>query len=186
MFMKAFIESIKSLDMHSPVRVMVLKDIGKTGFTDIDLVRGVEIDLPRWVAETLENKEYVKIIRNVKSSDDVNRIRFQEERRSEGSKYELHKIPPNLYYEIRRLIREYEKKIDSKDPRVFQEIEKLKKSFEKILSLRYKKILYYIQVSENIDEELEKRMTLEEKIFYRLFLRNIHKWINSIAVEEGS
>lgn len=181
MYMKIYTESLRALSMHSPVRVMVLRDLGKTVFSDIELTRGAEVELPRWVAEALEKREYVRILRELKSIDDINKIRFQEERKSEGSKTELYKLPRNFYFEVGRLVEEYRSRLDTRDPRTLQDLDKALRAFQRIFSLRLKKILYLVQVSENIDEEIEKRMTLEERVFYRFLLNNVYKWMRDLS-----
>ncbi|MEM0043356.1 MAG: hypothetical protein QXJ51_02210 [Sulfolobales archaeon] len=180
MFIKSHIEAIRSIEMHKPVRVMILQDLGKTVFSDVDLIKGVEVELPRWLAEGLEKIGYARIQRSLRSLEDLNKIRYQEESRFEESKIELYKISYDMYLESEKIVRDYREKLESKDPRVFQEFEKVKKVVQRILRLRFRKILYLIQVSENIDEDLERKMSLEEKAFYRYFLKGIYQWIKDL------
>ncbi|MGC9148475.1 MAG: hypothetical protein ACP5GI_03425 [Sulfolobales archaeon] len=166
--------------MMMSVRVMVLKDLGKTFFSEVELTKGIEIDIPRWVAEVLEKKGLVKVLRRINTLEDLNKIAFQETIREEGSRRELYKVSPDLYFEIEKLVEEYKSRIDSRDPRVYSEFSKLLTSAGKLIRSRFRKIFYIIQVSEAIDEEVEKRMTIEERVFYRNLLRSIVSWIRGV------
>lgn len=179
MYSEYLIRAVRSLEMSMPVRVMVLRDLGKTFFSDVELVKGIETEIPRWVAEILEKKGFVKILRNINSLEDLNKIVFQESIREEGHKRELYKVAPDLYFEIEKFIEEYKQRIESRDPRVFSEYDKILSAAKRLIRARSRKIFYLVQVSEVLDEEIEKRMTLEEKIFYRNLLRSIVSWIKS-------
>ncbi len=180
MYTEILLDSIRSLEMMMSVRVMVLKDLGKTFFSEVELTKGIEIDIPRWVAEVLEKKGLVKVLRRINTLEDLNKIAFQETIREEGSRRELYKVSPDLYFEIEKLVEEYKSRIDSRDPRVYSEFSKLLTSAGKLIRSRFRKIFYIIQVSEAIDEEVEKRMTIEERVFYRNLLRSIVSWIRGV------
>ncbi|MEZ0290549.1 MAG: hypothetical protein ABWJ42_05610 [Sulfolobales archaeon] len=177
MFIKNHLEATRIIELLKPVRVMILKDLGRVIFSEVELSKGVEIELPRWIAESLEKMGYARIQRSFKSLEDLNKIRYHEETRFEEKKIELYKISQDLYVESEKLVSDFRERAESRDPRAFQELERIIKVFQRILRLRFRKILYFIQVSESIDEDLERRMSIEEKIFYRYFLIGIYKWI---------
>ena len=93
------------------VRVMVVKDYGSLEIDGVvyELRRGTEIELPRWIAEVLEEAGIVEVLETGLGLEDIARIHFSTH--SVKSMRELERLPENFYIQAKEYLRELEARI---------------------------------------------------------------------------
>ncbi len=168
--------------MLSPVRVIVLRTIGRTPFSDIEFIKGIEIEMPRWIAYEMEKLGYVEVKRSVSSVNDINKAKFTEEALSRKNQISLSNIPADFYLESKNLISDlYEKYRSGRDPEALLELEKIRKNLSRLVLLRLQKIILSSLIAKEKLEELENSMSLEERILFRRFMDVVNIWLNSLT-----
>ena len=179
------IEASTLAQLLSPVRVIVLKTLGKVPFSDIELIKGIEIEMPRWIAYELEKIGVVEVKRSISNINDINKAKFTEEALSKKSQIALGKIPHDFYPESINMINSLENKYQSeKNPEALIELEKVKRNLSKLSTLRLQKIILSALIAKEKTEELENNMSLEEKILFRRFLTVMNSWVKILAKSE--
>ncbi|MEM2203198.1 MAG: hypothetical protein QXI22_02465 [Sulfolobales archaeon] len=179
-----YIEAIRAARRLAPVSVAVLRSIGKTPFTDVELIRGSEVEIPRWAAEVLEKMGYVEVKREVGSSSDVNRIRFAEEDHARRGGLSISKIPGDFYIEVGRIIRELSEKIKKGgSPSDIVELDRITRALDRIVSIRLQKILMASILHSERSGDFEKNLSFEEKTLYRIIDSDVKHWLRTVLGE---
>ncbi len=180
-----YIEAIRAARMLAPVSVVVLRSFGKTPFTDIELLRGSEVEIPRWAAEVLERQGYVEARREVNSSSDINRARFAEEDQVRRGGLAITKIPGDFYIDADRLLRELSEKIKKGgSPSDIVELDRVAKALSRIVLIRIQKILMASVLHGEKPGDFEKNLSFEERALYRIIEDDVKHWLR-IVVGDG-
>ncbi|MDT7889816.1 MAG: hypothetical protein RQ885_12705 [Desulfurococcales archaeon] len=181
-----YIEAARASRDLMYVTVAILRNIGRTPFADIELVRGVEVELPRWLAEILEARGYVETRRDVKGLSDINRVRFAEEDIAKRGGLTVSKVSPDFYIEIGKIVRLLEERIrrggSAEDLR---ELEAIHKAISKIAQIRMQKILLASILYSERSSELEKNLSAEERAFYRIIDEDVKYWLKYVLGGRG-
>jgi DNA replication factor GINS len=175
-----YIEAVRASRELMPVTVAILRSLGRTPFADIELVRGTEVELPRWLAEILERRGYVEVRREIRGSNDINRVRFSEEDHVKRGGLAVFRIPPDFYLEVVRIVRSLEDRVKKGgSPDDLRELEAIYKAMNKIVQIRMQKILLASILYSERSSELEKNLSIEEKALYRVIDDDVKYWLKT-------
>lgn len=181
MLAEIYIEAVRAARKLAPVSVVVLRSIGKTPFTDVELIRGSEVEIPRWAAEVLERMGYVEVKREVTGSSDVNRVRFAEEDHARKGGLSISKIPGDFYIEVDRILKELNDKIKKGgSPSDIVELDRITKALDKIVSIRLQKILMASILHSERSGDFEKNLSFEERALYRIVEDDAKHWLKTV------
>jgi len=175
-----YIEAIRASRRLAPVPVAILRSMGRTPFADVELIRGAEVELPRWLAEVLEARGAVEVRREVRGSSDVSRVRFSEEDYVKRGGLAVARVPYDFYIEADRVLRELEDRVRrGGSPEDLRELETLRKALEKVASIRVQKILLASVLHSERSSELEKSLSAEERVLYRVIDEDVKHWLRT-------
>lgn len=175
--------------MWSNVKVIVLKDhedIVLPG-TTIQLRRGTEIAIPRWISKILEEKGIVEVKDTQMNINELGRYSFLEVH-SQTTSSTLQKLPIDFYQRLRDYLENLRENIARKpSPELIDEYRKARSYVYDILRVRLSRILALVQVgteTSEIREELGK-LTPEELILYKTIRKLLEDWQKEvIGLEE--
>ncbi|UXD22652.1 hypothetical protein IPA_07035 [Ignicoccus pacificus DSM 13166] len=159
--------------MEEKVKVMILKELVDV-FNGEELLRlgkGMEIDLPRWLAEELVARGYAKYSREediVKLSKEISKYKFLENKHKDDP-YPV-QLPKNFYKMVKligekaeELIRRGEFEGNMNDIfSIMNKLMKVKNDVEEIAEIRLLKMMKYVVSSKEVPVELRERCTPEE------------------------
>ncbi len=172
------LEAQKLSYANSEVRVLVLKDYPKilTPGLEIELTRGSEVLLPRWLAKDLKRKGIVEVKERKLTLKDVSKIAFLETRYIRKPPSEMLTLPENFYQKLREYLTELRAKISEKPTvELINEHTRLLSYIYDILRSRIQKILILAQLGEDVKDVLSK-LAPEELILYKSIRNTIEKW----------
>lgn len=173
-----YIEAIRAARRLAPVSVVVLRSVGRTPFADVELVRGSEVEIPRWAAEVLERLGYVEVKREVGGSSDINRVRFAEEDLVRRGGLAISRIPGDFYMEVDRILRELSEKIKrGGSPNDIVELDRITRALGRIVSIRVQKILMASILHSERPGDFEKNLSFEERALYRVIEDDVRSWL---------
>lgn len=175
--------------MWSNVRVIVLKDhedIILPG-TTIQLKRGTEITIPRWISKILEEKGVVEVKDTSMNINELGRYSFLEIH-ARTTSTTLQKLPIDFYQKLRDYLEKLRGNIIRKpSPELVDEYRKARSYIYDILRIRLNRILLLVQAgaeSGEIREEINK-LTPEELILYKTIRKLLEDWQKEvIGLEE--
>ena len=181
--------------MEEKVKVLVLKDLTDV-FNGEELLRlgkGMEIDLPRWLADYLVTKGYAKYSKEIditKLSKEVSKYRFLENKHKEDP-YPV-QLPKNFYKLIKVVSQKAREKIKeeySEDMgdilNIMNRIVKINNDISEMAELRLMKMVKHIITSKEIPVELIERCTPEEIALVKELKDDIGVWYKkALAVGE--
>lgn len=186
MNIEQLIEGLEVSFMLSPARVTVLKNFGKAPFIeDIVLSRGIEIEIPRWLALILEKWGVVELSPNERPRlDTVARAKILERDMERRGLRTLAKLHPYFYIMIRLMVRELESRAKRElNISVLKEIDAIRSSLYDVLKLRLGKIIDAALMG-TVSTELLDNMTFEEKVLFTKLSSVIKSWHRVLGVEE--
>jgi len=173
-----YIEAIRAAMRLQPVSVAVMRSFGRVPFVDVELIRGAEVEMPRWLAEILEARGLVEVRRDIRGSSDVNKIRFSEEDLAKRSAAILSRVPLDFYISVERLLRDLGERVrKGSSPDDLRELEAISRSINRLLSIRVQKILLASILHTERSQDFEKNLSLEEKVLYRLVDDDVKYWL---------
>lgn len=173
-----YIEAVRAAMRLNPISVVVLRNIGRIPFVDVELIRGAEVEMPRWLAEILEARGLVEVRRDIRGSSDVNKIRFSEEDLARRSSASLSKVPLDFYISVERLLRDLGERVRrGGSPEDLRELEAISRSINRLLSIRVQKILLASILHTERSQDFEKSLSIEEKVLYRLVDDDVKYWL---------
>ena len=179
----AMLKAIEEEYNSAPVRVEVIKDHEPIIYDDekYELVKGTEIDLPRWIAYELEAKNVVVVREEPQITiEDLSRYLFLESR-SLKTPSALQKIPKDFYPKLRLLIKRLKTRLSKEfDMRALEEYHKIERYSMEIIRSRLSKIIAAIQSPIELREAIE-RMTPEERALYVFLRETINYWVERVA-----
>ncbi len=180
----------ENLYLEDKVKVILLKEhndlFDGEGF--LRLGKGMEVELPRWLAKELVDAGIAKYVRE-KTVDDVlkevSKFVFLESRKDEPYPVEL---PADFYKRVKEILEKF------KNPDVGGEdvekmaykllkVSKIKNYVKEIINLRLKKIVQKILDEDEIPVALEEKLTPEEKVFAYEFLDDTRTWKKGLTGE---
>jgi len=158
------------------VRVMVVKDYGSLEIDGVvyELRRGTEIELPRWIAEVLEEAGIVEVLETGLGLEDIARIHFSTH--SVKSMRELERLPENFYIQAKEYLRELEARIRRElNTTLLEEKQKAELYLVEIINRRLGMILQVLRSPASLAEIYEK-FTEEEKLLADALRGLIEEW----------
>lgn len=171
--------------MWSNVKAVVLKDHDDIVLPDttIQLRRGTEIVIPRWVSKILEGEGIVEVKDTQMNINELGRYSFLEVH-SRSTTSTLQKLPIDFYQRLKDYLVELRENIAKKpSPELIDEYRKARSYVYDILRIRLNRILSLVQISaeaSEIREELEK-LTPEELILYKSIRRLLEDWQKEVV-----
>ncbi len=182
------IEALRVRYELKPVRVMVLRDVGKVRIDGVEyeLRKGTEVELPRWMARVLASKGIVEYIETPMTLDDVARVHYMvTEARSLA---ETPQLPEDFYFRARDYLRQLSEELRRRpDPRILEEKSKAEIYLEEVVTRRLWAILQLLR-SPAARSEVYDRLSSEEKVLHDTLLEEIEAWrrmVSPIEVGEG-
>ncbi len=166
------------------VRVIVVENIGPilTPEGVIELTKGSEYDLPRWIAYKLVNKKLVEIKDESLELEKLAKIAYTEE--STQRKIEFSKIHRYFYHlvieEINKLYNKFE---EERNTRILMEIQRFEDYIDRIGSSRLRKIVRLLFIEP--PQEIINKLSEEELILYNNLKSMLKKWLKKLRVEKG-
>ena len=164
----------------SPVRVAVLRDLGKvrteSGWEVFN--RGEEAFLPLWLAKELEKRGYVEIREGHLSEVDLAKYLIVERSLPRGK---FQNLKDRFYLEARNLYRRLkseikEKQLSAKDLLAAIKVEA---DLKDIISIRMNKIIQVALLGGKL-EDFEEQLLLEEKILFNYAKDLFNVWFKEV------
>ncbi|HIQ11022.1 MAG TPA: DNA replication complex GINS family protein [Pyrodictium sp.] len=171
-----FLELIELSYRLKPVRVMVVKDYGSLEIDGVmyELRRGTEVEIPRWIAEVLEEIGVVEILETGLSLEDIARIHFSTH--SVKSMRELERLPENFYIQAKEYLKELETRIRRElNPMLLEEKQKAELYLVEIVNRRLNMIIQVLRSPASLAEIYEK-FSEEEKLLADALRGLIEEW----------
>ena len=174
-------DSVKLAEIYhllSPVRVAVLKDLGKVHVEGVweTYQRGDEAGIPYWIAAFLEERGDVEIREPKLSETDIGKY-LMIERRMRGSSF--HTLKERFYLEAKELIKKL-KEEGRKNPENIVKAVKVEGNLSDIVRIRLRKILNAAFLSTKIDEISEKLLPEERGLLLELSA-TIQRWFDGVT-----
>ncbi|MCD6488696.1 MAG: DNA replication complex GINS family protein [Desulfurococcales archaeon] len=166
------------------VRVIVLEDIGKIFVPEgvVELTRGTEYSLPRWIAQELVDKGVVELKEGEIGLERLAKIAYNEE--STMRKPVFVKLYPYFYHliidEVRKL---YERLEAEKTPLILSDVQKYENYISTIGKIRVRKLINLLLVEP--PEDMFTKLSEEEKILYIMLKNILAYWLKSLRIEKG-
>ena len=169
--------------LEERVKVILLKEVNDLfdGETFLRLGKGMEVELPRWLAKDLVERGYAKYTRE-KSVDEslkeVAKYRFLEAKKDEPYPTEL---PSDFFKRMREILEKYKRpEVDVNNVEEFAQkllkVTKIKVQLKELIDIRLTKIVNKILGEEEIPVSLLERLTPEEKVFAEEFGNDVRTW----------
>lgn len=166
------------------VRVMVVEDVGKilTPEGIIELSKGSEYTLPRWIARELAERGCVKFIEEEINLEKLAKIAYSEESMTRRLVFE--KLHPYFYKLTKDVIEELYKVLErERQPRILAEIQKHEEYLSRISRVRLRKILNLLMIEAPYD--LITKLSEEEKLLYDMLKATLSSWTSRLRIEKG-
>ncbi len=173
--------------MEEKVKVLILKDLTDVfdGEEMLRLGKGVEIDLPRWLAEYLVTKGYAKFVKEIdviKLSKEVSKYKFLENKHLEEP-YPV-QLPKNFYKIVKMVLEKAKERLSSDDIssnmndilNIMNRIMRIRNDIEEIAETRLMKMIRYIVSSKEVPVELLEKCTPEEVSLIQEIRNDIATW----------
>ncbi len=165
------------------VKIEILNDISRI-FTNegfIDLSKGSEYTLPRWIAKILEKEGVVKIKEENIDLEKLSKIAYNEE--ATLKKPQLVKLPPHFYMLVREEIENIKKSLQERqDINLLDDLKKYIDLLYTIGRIRLRKIINTLMMIEVSQDFLDK-MSMEEKLLYRILRDSLMTWVSELGIE---
>ncbi len=170
--------------LESEVRVEVIgkapRVITHEGF--IELSRGAEYNIPRWIAYMLESKGIVRIKEDIIDVERLSTIAYNEE--ATANRPELMKVPKYLYLLVKNEVDKIKQKLkETADINLLQEYKMYEDLVYTITKTRIKKLLYLLLLSD-VPQDLLMKMSEEEKALFIIMRDILWTWIKNLGVEK--
>lgn len=153
-----------------PVRVAVLRSLGRVPGADVPLERGVEALLPRWLARALERLGYVEVLSREPGPHDLSRLRFAHRNRDQ---------PPALedlfFVAARRGLEDAERRArEGADYALASAVERARRDLYEVFRLRLAAVLRAVQLGGV--SAVAGRLALEERVLAQALARLVEEW----------
>ncbi len=167
--------------MLKPVRVMVTRDYGELVIDGeaIQLQKGVEAELPYWLAKIFENKGVANTLESAITIEDIARVHFSVV--SARTPADLEPLPRNFYLEALRYI----KRLDEEIRRNFNAelLEEKQKAIQYLLEIIDKRLLLILQSMRSPTSlaEISSKLSEEEAILMEELRRILDLWKKKLS-----
>ncbi|MCC6022616.1 MAG: hypothetical protein LM560_05835 [Desulfurococcaceae archaeon] len=161
------------------VKVAVLKDLGRLIIDNevMNVSRGQEVELPKWLATVLAKLNIVEFKYGPLTIDDVSKYLVTEKSLSKSA---ISKLRDDFYIESRELLSRVKSSSLDADSAIIAI--RLESNLRDLIKLRLNKILNIATLSVKV-EKFEDNLTLEEQLLLKLLNELISTWLNLITVE---
>ncbi len=166
------------------VRVIVLEDLGPIYVSEgvVELSKGSEYNLPRWIALELYRRGLVEFKEKPVDLEDLAKIAYSEESSRKG--IEFTKIKQYFYHIVCREIDElYERVERERDTGLLLDLRKYEDYLMRIGKSRVKKLIQLLFLK--LPSEVSSKLSEEEKILYLLLKDILDHWLKRLRIEKG-
>jgi len=180
--MERIIDFIKRDFMEEEVRVQVVGEAVKVPLYEgfVELSRGAEYSVPRWLANALSREGAVTIREEPVSLEKLSSIAYNEE--SLVKKLQLVKIPKYFYMLVSSVAEELQEKLKMKaDVSLFEDYMKLEELYITIGRLRVRKILNFLLLP-TVPQEVFEKLSEEEKALFNLLREALLEWMKRLRL----
>ena len=163
-----------------PVRIMIIRD-EKPLTVDgqrIELQKGIEIEVPYWLAQTLISEGIADMVESPISIEDIARVHFSA--LSARTPAELEPLPQNFYQNAKEFIKSLEDRIRRElNPILLEEKQKALQYLMEIIDKRLLVILQSLR-SPTTMAELSSKLAPEESALLDFLYKTIDLWKRSL------
>jgi hypothetical protein len=175
-YLKRIIKAREETFLFSPVKVEVLSDLddgilNKYGLKNVK--KGDTIEVPLWVAETLED---LGLGKSVEEGFELELFRILNREKLQGQ-YKLSPIKSDFYLKLRRYLIKLGKNASN------EAFNKIHIYAQDLITLRLNKIISLAISASNIDQ-ISSSMTPEELVLYREVRELVTLWKRTMLGEE--
>ncbi|HEU97854.1 MAG: hypothetical protein ACP5I2_02650 [Fervidicoccaceae archaeon] len=171
-------ELLKEAFERTPVKVVVVSEaetIKLPSGSTINVKKGEEIELPRWLANTLEEKGIVQRKWNEFSIDELMKIEYKTMKMRTPK--DLEQLPNNFYWICSEHLHHLEKLLKTNpDPNYIQEKKKVAESLNKIMTRRLSLLVESLLIFGVDLPSLQLKATPEELVLIQRFYEDLRKW----------
>ncbi len=167
--------------LAKPVRVAVVKDKGRIHVdgVELELRKGIELELPRWLAMVLSDKGIVQSLEQPITINDIARMHFSVV--SAHTPAELDPIPQYFYKQVREYYHSLDKRIrESFDASLLEEKNKAATYIAGIVSKRVTLLLHILRSPSTLTE-IYPRLAPEEKVLLDALKDILEKWKHEVS-----
>lgn len=158
-----------------PVRVFLHEGL-------IELTRGAEYSVPRWLAQILVSENIAKLKEIDLGIEKLSNIAYNEE--SLVQKLQLVKVPRYFYLIVNSNIRDIENKLKkSMELSLLEDYKKIEELLYTIGRIRVKKILNYVLLT-TLPQDFSEKLSEEEKILYNSIKGLLSIWMRKLNLEK--
>ncbi len=174
--------------MEDKVKVMITRDISElfTGEAFLRLGKGMEVEVPRWLAEYLVSKGYAKFVKEITLNDILKKVssyNFLEKKNLDDYPKEIDK---KLYKYVRLILRRFEEtdvsEVQDKKSLIIQymNLEKLKSQIVELANIRLLKSLRLMLGLGEVPVDLIERLAPEELSIINEIKDDITVWKENV------
>lgn len=180
--LEVMLKAIEEEYNSSLVRVEVVRDHEPIVYDNekYELIKGTEIDLPRWIAYELASRNIVVVREEPEITiEDLSKYLFLETR-SIKTPSALQRIPRDFYPKLRSLIKKLKDKLGKEfNVQALEEYHKVERYSMEIVRSRLSKIVAAVQSPRELRDVIEK-MTPEERALYIFLRETINYWVERV------
>lgn len=155
----------------------------KFGALEVKIRKGLKLELPLKVAAPLLEEQIAEVdYDKLPKLPYYNKVRWREQRLTE-----LQELPQDFYIKASLYISHLNKLSLRGDEKAALELRRTKAALVDIIRLRMKKIANYAVTYPQVNRDLLKKMTIEEKQLYTSLCSYLDKWYLNLvkSLEEG-
>ncbi len=167
-----------------PVRVMVVRDAGKMLIDglELELRKGTEVEVPRWLARVLANKGVVELVESRIGLEDIARVHFSVYNARTPS--ETPELPTDFYWQVHDYIAELTERVRRElNPVLLDEKQKAVMFTAEIAGKRVTQILQVLRSTAAM-VELSAKLSPEERALLDTMRELLEKWMKTIVPGE--
>ncbi len=167
--------------MLKPVRIMVVKDYGNVHIdgTEYPLHKGVELEVPLWLAELLVSQGVANVVETPLSIEDIARVHFTTV--SARTPAELEPLPRNFYQEAKRFIKQLDEEIRREfNAALLEEKQKAIQYLLEIIDRRLTLIMQSIRSPTTV-AEISSKLSQEESALLEEIRDDVEKWKRTLT-----
>lgn len=162
-------------------RVMVLRQLGELVVDGerLSLEKGVEIEIPLWLATLFTEKEYTNMVEQPITIEDIARVHFSTV--SARTPADLEPLPKGFYLEALRYIESLDRQIRREFNAML--LEERQKATQYLLEIIDKRLLLILQSMRSPTSlaEISSKLTEEESILLEELRDDIESWRKALA-----
>lgn len=174
--LELMLRSVNVVDKLRHVKVAVLRDLGKVPLDGeiVNMVKGQETELPKWLCLVLSKFGYVELRHQQLGVDDVSKYLMSEKGLSKST---LTKLREDFYIQVRELLTRAKSNIADVDS--VMSIVRLESNLRDLTRLRLNKIVGTALIGAKV-EKFEENLTLEEIVLFKLLNEMLNQWLNIV------